>query len=522
MSRTMATSTACAVKHIATDGQNEIVRRQPLVLKNLSFSPDGQDIYFARGTPRRGGFVLFRVPVLGGLEKPILDDVDSSISFSPDGREFAFMRGAGPETRIVVAAVDGGSQRNLATRQSPIAFGFFAPDWSPDGKVVATSEVDVIKGSQFIVLLPVDRSPSRELYPSDHRLGRVRWLPDGSGLLTVVSEALLSPQQSARLSGTIWRIGYPDGLAERLTSDLAEHDLCCLDIAANGNAIASITNSLVSDLWIAPAGQLDARSKITSGHPVITPHTWLADDKTIVYRDLIGRLNAVHKDTHAAYSLPLPDGHKAVGGVSACGDGRYVVFQAVPGNHIWRVTPNAGGAVKLTNGSIDSNPACSPDGTAVLYASRTTGRSSIRQMSIEGREPTPLDLGESFEAVRSPKTGRMFYYWTFEWEAGTRVARWVVKSSNDETRLRAFDVPVDSTPGMMPVWAPDESGLDYVVTRSGVSNIWRLPLTGGPSVPITHFRTGEIFSFAWSRNGQWLSLGSGANRSDVVVMSRQP
>ena len=55
-----------------------------------------------------------------------------------------------------------------------------------------------------------------------------------------------------------------------------------------------------------------------------------------------------------------------------------------------------------------------------------------------------------------------------------------------------------------------------------MSNIWRQPLTGGPPVQITHFRTGEIFSFAWSPDGQWLSLGSGLNRSDVVVMSSQP
>ena len=74
----------------------------------------------------------------------------------------------------------------------------------------------------------------------------------------------------------------------------------------------------------------------------------------------------------------------------------------------------------------------------------------------------------------------------------------------------------------MPVWAPDESGLDYVVTRNGVSNIWRQPLTGGPPVQITNFSVGKIFSFAWSPDGRWLSLGSGANRSDVVLMSRQP
>jgi Tol biopolymer transport system component len=94
--------------------------------------------------------------------------------------------------------------------------------------------------------------------------------------------------------------------------------------------------------------------------------------------------------------------------------------------------------------------------------------------------------------------------------------------SSERTRLFQFNVPVDSTIGRPPIWAPDESGLDYVVTRSGVSNIWRQPLTGGPPVPITNYRTSEIFSFAWSPDGKWLSLGSGLNRSDVVMMSSQP
>ncbi len=95
-------------------------------------------------------------------------------------------------------------------------------------------------------------------------------------------------------------------------------------------------------------------------------------------------------------------------------------------------------------------------------------------------------------------------------------------STGDRKRLFSLDMPGDATMGILPVWAPDESGLDYVVTRNGVSNIWRQPLTGGPPAQITHFSAGKIFSFAWSPDGRWLSLGSGANRSDVVLMSRQP
>ena len=160
----------------------------------------------------------------------------------------------------------------------------------------------------------------------------------------------------------------------------------------------------------------------------------------------------------------------------------------------------------------------------MLFASLGPDRSSLWRVPIEGGEPTPLVQGESFDALPSP-SGRLIYYWTFEWEerpVRIRLARWIVISSSDRKRLFALDCPRAATIGMLPVWAPDESGLDYVVTRNGVSNIWRQPLTGGPPVQITHFSAGKIFSFAWSRDGRWLSLGSGVNRSDVVLMSRRP
>jgi Tol biopolymer transport system component len=145
-------------------------------------------------------------------------------------------------------------------------------------------------------------------------------------------------------------------------------------------------------------------------------------------------------------------------------------------------------------------------------------------VSIDGGEPTPLDLTSSYDVLPSP-TGRMILYQTDKVEKDAdrnRPDRWEVMSSSDRNRLFAFDVKGDGDIGMMTKWAPDESGLDYVVTRNGVSNIWRQKLTGGPPIQITQFSVGRIFSFAWSPDGQWLSLGLGAYRSDVVLMSSQP
>lgn len=45
---------------------------------------------------------------------------------------------------------------------------------------------------------------------------------------------------------------------------------------------------------------------------------------------------------------------------------------------------------------------------------------------------------------------------------------------------------------------------------------------GSITAAASRFSVGRIFSFAWSPDGQWLSLGIGAYRSDVVMMSSQP
>jgi len=511
------------VRRVGTEGKAPIVPRQPLALAHLSFSPDSEYLYFARQSARGPMSVLFRVPTIGGVETPILEDVDSPVSFSPDGRQFVFQRGAAQGTQIVVAAAEGDSQRVLAADHFPLKFSEFAPDWSPDGKVVAASVSDASNGSKSIVLLPLDNSGSRTLYASDSALGRLRWLPDGSGLLTVVSEG--PDARLGRLSGgTVWRIGYPSGRAERLTSDLTVHDPCCLDILADGSAVATLVNSLVSDLWIAPADHLDARRQITWDDTVLSRHTWLPDNDTMVYRDSSGRLKAVHK-AGRPFTLSLPDGRQAAGHISACGDGRYIVFRAVPGNNIWRATPNAGDAVRLTSGSNDFNPACTRDGKWVLYASRGADHSSLWRVPIEGGTPTPLDVADSYDVLPSP-SGRMIYYTSEAVEKGAdrnRPDRWVVMSYGDRKQLFAFDIPDDVTPMPMklPVWAPDESGLDYVVTRNGVSNIWRQPLGGRSRVQMTNFNMGQIFSFAWSPDGRWLSLATGANRSDVVLMTNE-
>ena len=175
------------LKQLGSEGKTPVIPRQPLWLGHVTFNPDGDYLYFVRESPDSAGGILYRIPTLGGVETPILEDVDSAISFSPDGREFVFQRGADPESHIIVAAAGGSPHRILARRKFPVGFSLFAPDWSPDGKVVATTVSEGGNPSRSLVLLSVDDGSSKELYRTTLDVGRLRWVPDGSGLLATIA-----------------------------------------------------------------------------------------------------------------------------------------------------------------------------------------------------------------------------------------------------------------------------------------------------------------------------------------------
>ena len=81
--------------------------------------------------------------------------------------------------------------------------------------------------------------------------------------------------------------------------------------------------------------------------------------------------------------------------------------------------------------------------------------------------------------------------------------------------------PVPSTvdpewPGLR--WTPDTTGLTYVVTEQGVSNVWRQATSGGDPKPLTDFKENRIFFFDWSTNERKLVLVRGNDTQDLILV----
>ena len=112
------------IRQVSTANDKEIVPPSAVGFFGITFSPDGNDLYYAIKANLDAG-TLYRIPILGGLPVKVLEKIDAPISFAPDGKRFVLVRGNYPnpgESALVIANVDGSNERTIAVRQRPDRF----------------------------------------------------------------------------------------------------------------------------------------------------------------------------------------------------------------------------------------------------------------------------------------------------------------------------------------------------------------------------------------------------------------
>src|ERR1700676_4423992 len=86
--------------------------------RNLTFSPDGNYLYFLKAASNTGDpYNRFRAPVLGGGPQISVRDDVSGARFSPDGKRMAFVRANDPELGkflVLTANSDGTNETTVA------------------------------------------------------------------------------------------------------------------------------------------------------------------------------------------------------------------------------------------------------------------------------------------------------------------------------------------------------------------------------------------------------------------------
>ncbi len=507
------------VRQVATGTDVQVLPPESTAVGGVNFSADGNYLYLVRSDKATYNYAyLYRMASLGGAPTQLLRDVDTGVSFSPDGKQMVYLRGQPDEGvwNVLIASADGNDERKLASLKAVIGFNFIAsPAWSPDGKSIAITLWETIKGEHSALkIVSVADGSSRTLYEPDAGsfLGPPVWLPDGKGLLLTVRGGTPGSR------GQIWYVRYPSGEIHRFTNDPTDYSTCCLGITSDGKTLAVMQNNPMADLWLAPVGALDNAQRVSSGE-VHNSVGWTADGKLLTSGadGHVLSLTPESPPVHLSFrqqpqNLPL-----------ACKGGRYLVYASRTGaaSDVWRADADGGNPVQLTKtGDVLGNGlvvACSPDAKWVAFVAPTPNgdAGAAWRVPIEGGPVTKLvDKLDRARVTISPD-GKMIavHLWGKTPNSPSVVA---VVSAEDGNPMYRFDAPAAMSNLS---WSPDGNALQYVLTREGVGNLWEQPLAGGPPKQLTHFKTDLIQDFAWSADGKQLALSRGNFNSNVVLIS---
>ena len=495
------------VQQMATGSNVQLLAPEQVHFVAVSFTPDGNYLTFVRSDRSTENYrYLYQMPVLGGAPKQLVRDVDSAPAFSPDGGRIAYVRGivgsAWKGNDVLIANADGSSERILAKR---LGFGPGTPNiaWSADGRTLALVSPETREGVSRWVLETIspDTGQVHDLHVFSTFMQAAAWLPDGSGLLVMGSDP-----GSAR--GQIWFVSYPKGEVSRFTNDLSYYQTCCLEVTRDGHSLLVLEDTHLSEVWIAKGDGSDAK-QITSGQNLGFRLFWTGD-----------RLAAANFESEwfrmsvdGGEMAPLFNDHELRPQMSACADGKHIVYNTVRNGSVelWSSEVDGANAVKITGKPLFATGSCSPDSKSVMYAADD----GIWRAPVSGGTAEKTNLPLAFFGFSSD--GKTMFYNSQEIEAGTIHPLLVVTPAYDpKTILHKLDAPYGL---QSPKFTPDGKAIAFLLTRNRATNIWKAPLSGSAPSVLTKFPTGDMFGFSWSRDGKKLAFSRGQQKTDVILMS---
>ncbi len=512
--------TGINLRDVTTNQEWELIAPTQDNYYGLTFSRDGVFLYYTVKQPNNSIAALYRVDVQRGAPVKLIVDVDGPVSFSPDGQQIVFVRGSTTgERALIVANADGTSEHKLASRIGFGAFSFGGPAWSPDGKTIACGASFTDDSGRFMTVVGVNVTDGSVNMLTKQRwrvVGRVWWVNDGQGIVFSGNDL------ATRSASQLWFMSFVSGASRRVTSDLQDYD--GVSVTADSSTMVTRERHAVIGLWIAPNGDAARANQILSnvddlyqGDYTRSRFSWTPDGRIIYTSELNGTptLWTVGSDGTRDKQLTRSAGGNAFPSVSS--DSQHVVFVSdrTGRTNIWTMNIDGTNEKQLTYGEDDSWAWCSPDAQWVVYHTGEQGKRRIYRVPIVGGASEQLTDYTSMLPVVSPDGQWISAYYRAQPKAPWQIA---IIPFNGGPPARTFELPRDVVFQSLVRWTPDGESLAYIVYRDGVSNVWTQSIAAGELKQLTDFKSDQILWFDWSPDGQQLAVSRGTITSDIVMM----
>jgi len=499
------------LRHIPSMTNKQVLAPALTRYQGLSFSPDGNYIYFLRrDEANESEAQLYSASVLGGEPRVLIQDVDSPVSFSPDGRHFVFLRELhdSPNWDLWLAKSDGTIEKPIF-RNHPLLSDSYVPAWSPDGKTILIPIVQPSKEALggFLAVDPATGQDRVVAVSADRIYHGPVWMPDGSALIASSVQA-----DAEHMQAQIGYVNYPGGEYRDLTADT--NDYSKLGIAKDGKTLVALQSKLRFSLSWAPVSDPDELHAVPlqSQLPLWT-WNWMPDGRLLIPQG--GNVKAVtangEETTLHSDSRHVPDQ------VAICGDGRYIVYRQIgltsaASANLSRMDLNGTNLKQFTKGLNDQEPVCPKSGSWVYFVDNADNR-YVKRVPIDGGSPETV-VKYSVGAYSLSPDGKEIV----SFEVRELDHKLMLRMDNVETQKMAYsDIDQRALPSDLS-YTPDGKGVVYIVREKGVDNLWLQPLDGKPHRQLSHFKKDKIFRFVFSPDGSQIAIEAGQTESDAVLL----
>ncbi|HVF30869.1 MAG TPA: winged helix-turn-helix domain-containing protein [Pyrinomonadaceae bacterium] len=509
--------------YIQQTGQStrvEIERSTDKYFGGKTFAPDGQSLYYACVSGKTRVASVYRIPVMGGSAVKIIDNIHGNVSISPDGKEIIFTRlnKKTNDTALVIANSDGRAERVFLERKTPTLIGP-SPSWSPDGKTIVFNEYqsgERAYGNHRIMIADVATARAAPL--SDERwdgITRLIWAPDGSGIAILGTRH--NDSNSTRRD-QVYFVSYPKGVSHRVTTEGNRNEPDSLGITKKGD-ILTVPFTRSSQIWVMNGdGNAASATQLTRGAADGRAGLATLPDGRFAYLARTAEeINIMVANADATNTKQIATGLDFVEELRADPQGKFLIFSSPRDgrSRMFRVDIDGSGAQHLTSGvTTDVDSTVSPDGKTLIFDAQGFDNGienyTLMRMPVEGGDPTVFKKG--FILPTFSPDGSLLSCVNLE------TSELTILSASDGAEIERYKMRPYSVWNYGIPWTPDGSGLVYIVSEKGTSNLWLQPRDGSSPRSLTNFTSGEIYRFAYTRDGSKIYIARGYPSQDAILI----